>query len=63
MNQTCDRCGPAVQAAYRVARNGELYLCRRCINRLGTALTAQGWAIWPTDQQVVVRKPARSLPG
>jgi hypothetical protein len=25
MNQTCDRCGPAVRAAYRVDRGGELY--------------------------------------
>jgi hypothetical protein len=28
MNETCDRCGPAVRAAYRVDRSGELYLCR-----------------------------------
>ena len=26
MNQTCDRCGPAVHAAYRVDRSGEFYL-------------------------------------
>ena len=26
MNETCDRCGPAVCAAYRVDRSGELYL-------------------------------------
>ena len=26
MNQTCDRCWPAVGAAYRVDRVGELYL-------------------------------------
>jgi hypothetical protein len=26
MNQTCDRCGPAIGAAYRVDRVGELYL-------------------------------------
>ena len=24
MNQTCDRCGPAVRAAYRIDRGGEL---------------------------------------
>jgi len=52
MNQTCDRCGPAVQAAYRAAWAGELYLCRHCTNRLGTALTAQGWAILPIHQHV-----------
>ena len=47
MNQTCDRCGPAVRAAYRVDGAGELYLCRHCTTRLWTALSAQGWAIWP----------------
>ena len=25
MNETCDRCGPAVHAAYRVARSGVAY--------------------------------------
>jgi hypothetical protein len=47
MNQTCDRCGPTVRAVYRVEREGELYLCRYCVNYLWTALSAQGWAIWP----------------
>jgi len=47
MNETCDRCGPAVRAAYRVDGVGELYLCRHCTTRLWTALSAQGWAIWP----------------
>ena len=45
MNQTCDRCGPAVRAACRVRRAGELYLCRHCLNRLWPALSAQGWAL------------------
>ena len=54
MNQTCDRCGPAVRAAYRVARGGELYLCRHCTVRLRAALSAQGWAIWPIGQHVLV---------
>ena len=27
MNQTCDRCGPAVRAVYRASRGGQLYLC------------------------------------
>jgi hypothetical protein len=31
---------------YRVFRDGELYLCRHCANRLWPALTAQGWMIW-----------------
>jgi ribosomal protein S27AE len=30
MNETCDRCGPAVAAVYRA----ELYLCGHCTNRL-----------------------------
>ncbi len=45
MNQTCDRCGPAVRALYRVHRDGELYLCGHCANRLGPALSARGWMI------------------
>jgi hypothetical protein len=45
MNETCDRCGPAVSAAYRADRGGELYLCTHCTNRLRPALTAQGWRI------------------
>jgi ribosomal protein S27AE len=47
MNEMCDRCGPAVAAAYRVERHGELYLCGHCTNRLWAALFAQGWTIWP----------------
>jgi hypothetical protein len=54
MNQTCDRCGPAVRAIYRVDRDGELYLCRHCTTRLWAALSAQGWAIWPLSQPVLV---------
>ena len=54
MNQTCDRCGPAVQAAYRVARVGDLYLCRHCTIQLRPALTTQGWAVWPIHQHVLV---------
>ena len=49
MNETCDRCGPAVGAAYRVDRVGELYLCGRCASRHWRALTAQGWTYWPLD--------------
>jgi len=51
MSETCDRCGPAVRAMYRADRNGELYLCRHCASQLRQALSAQGWAIWPTGQQ------------
>ena len=49
MNETCDKCGPAVQAAYRAARSGELYLCGHCTNQLRQALSAQGWSIRPVD--------------
>ena len=50
MNETCDRCGPAVGAAYRVDRvnrAGELYLCGHCASRQWRALSAQGWTFWP----------------
>jgi hypothetical protein len=46
MNETCDRCGPAVRATYRVRRIGELFLCGHCTNSLWPALFAQGWTIW-----------------
>jgi ribosomal protein S14 len=45
VDQTCDRCGPAVRAAYRVDRSGELFLCRHCLNIFRPALFAQGWNI------------------
>ena len=50
MNQTCDRCGPAVRAGYRidrVNRAGELYLCGQCASRHWRAFSAQGWTFWP----------------
>ena len=50
MNQTCDRCGPAVHAGSRVNRvnrAGELYLCGPCASRHWRALSAQGWTFWP----------------
>jgi hypothetical protein len=49
-NQTCDRCGPAVRAAYRVQRQGELYLCKHCANRLWPDLSRRGWNIWPVGE-------------
>jgi hypothetical protein len=45
MNEACDRCGPAVCAMYRADREGELYLCGHCADRLSPALSAQGWGI------------------
>jgi hypothetical protein len=64
MNETCDRCGPAVPAAYRVERDGELYLCLKCASRLWPALTAQGWRIWVASElalapQALSDDPAR----
>lgn len=56
MNEMCDRCGPAVRAVYRVERHGELYLCGHCTNRLGAALFAQGWAIWPAGEHALARQ-------
>ena len=50
MNETCDRCGPVVRAVYRVARDGELYLCRHCASQLSAALTAQGWSVRLTGE-------------
>ncbi|MGH3283998.1 MAG: DUF7455 domain-containing protein [Streptosporangiaceae bacterium] len=47
MNQTCDRCGPAVRALFRVNRHGELYLCGHCARRLRPALCTQGWTLSP----------------
>jgi hypothetical protein len=38
VNETCDRCGPAVRAVYRAERAGDLYLCRHCGSLLGPAL-------------------------
>jgi len=54
MNQTCDRCGPAVSALYRVDRRGELYLCGHCARQLWPALSAQGWTIWPAGEQALI---------
>ena len=64
MNETCDRCGPAVRAAYRTSRGGQLYLCGHCANQLRPALCAQGWAIWPMATPAVMSpgpaSPAKS---
>ena len=60
MNETCDRCGPAVRAVYRVDRRGELYLCRHCTNQLRAALSAQGWAIWSACEHALAPKPANT---
>jgi len=51
MNETYDRCGPAVRAVYRVDRGGELYLCAHCTSQLSAALSVQGWTIWPISSE------------
>jgi hypothetical protein len=66
--EACDRCGPAVRAAYRVHREGELYLCAHCANQLSLALSAQGWTIWPVSEcagrsPASYRSPAGAGPG
>jgi hypothetical protein len=62
MNQTCDRCGPAVAAVYRAKRHGELYLCGHCTNRLSAALFAQGWTIGPAGEHALAPQ-ADECPG
>jgi len=52
MDETCDRCGPAVRAAYRAIRTGHLYLCRHCAAQLRPALRAQGWSLWPMGERM-----------
>ena len=56
MNETCDRCGPAVRAAYRVQRRGELYLCGHCASHQWSALSAQGWIITPATPPAVAQQ-------
>jgi hypothetical protein len=53
MSEACDRCGPAVRAAYRMHKRGELYLCRHCAPRLWPTMSAQGWTIWPVSGHAV----------
>jgi len=63
MNETCDRCGPAVRAMYRADRHGQLFLCRHCATRLWRALSAQGWTICPAGEQAPGPQASRqSLP-
>jgi hypothetical protein len=55
MNQTCDRCGPAVRAVSPASRGGELDLCGHCANQLRPSLSAHGWAIWQIATSAVNR--------
>lgn len=58
MNETCDRCGPAVRALYRADRDGELYLCRHCANWLWPALSARGWTMSSVSELVLAPRAA-----
>ena len=61
MNQTCDRCGPAIGAAYPVDRVGELYLCGHCASRPWRARSAQGWTCWPVVDRQGIHQPDRAF--
>ena len=61
MNETCDGCGPAVRAAYRVDRVGELYLCGHCASRQWRALSAQGWTFWPLGGHALAPQAGHGL--
>jgi hypothetical protein len=61
MNETCDRCGPAADAAYRVHRRGERHLGQHCTSRLRAALCARGWTIWPVVRARRARQARHGL--
>ncbi len=63
MDETRDRCGPAVRAYYRADRAGELYLCGHCANRLWPALWAHGWTIWLIREHALARLEGTALSG
>ena len=66
MKETCDRCGPAVRAGYRidrVNRVGELYLCGPCASRLWRAFSAQGWTVWPLGYHALAPQAHAALRG
>ncbi len=58
MNETCDRCGPAVAAVYRASRHGVLYLCRQSASQLWPALSAQGWTVWLVNERALAPQAA-----
>ena len=58
VNETCDRCGPAVRAVYRMDRQGKLYLCGHCASRHWRALCAQGWTMRPLGDYALARPAA-----
>lgn len=51
MNETCDRCGPAVRAEYRADRGqGFLLFCGHCATRHWSALSSKGWLLSPLSR-------------
>ncbi|MGH3201599.1 MAG: hypothetical protein ACRDOA_16540 [Streptosporangiaceae bacterium] len=63
MDETCDRCGPAVQARYRADRLGELFLCGPCAMRLWPALADQGWSLWLIGEPALATRVRSTPPG
>ena len=63
MNETCDRCGPAVRAGYRVNRVGELYLCGHCARRHWRALSDQGWTFWSLGMYALAPQASAACDG
>jgi len=63
MNETCDRCGLAVGAAYRVNRVGELYLWGACASRHWRALSGQGWTFWPLGYHALAPQARAAVRG
>jgi hypothetical protein len=66
MTETCDRCGPAAGAGYRVDRvhrAGELYLCGQCASGHWRALSAQGWTFWPLVHALAPQASAAARDG
>jgi hypothetical protein len=66
MSETCDRCGPAVRAGYRIDRvntAGQLYLCGPCASRQWRAFSAQGWTVWPLGVHALAPQASEPSPG
>ena len=60
MNETCDRCGPAIRR--RTAWSGSASFPVRTLHEPAmAALSAQGWTIWPLGVHALA--PQASAPG
>jgi hypothetical protein len=62
MTETCDRCGPAVRAGYRVNRVGELYLIGPGRHR-GAAAAASSSRMVPLASASATVRNTASRPG